>query len=219
MISPISFGSTYKVSSGSNFPLKQQVSYDALKSFCDKRCYPYNENSTYSIKQQYGNSSYKINTTIVIPDKEDTTLETFCANKGIEISKFERNKIMTPEKIYSRINPAPVGYRTTLINSNKFTGIIATQNDNDYNATHEKYERQDKKEADFMLQSGDSIPAATLSIKSSDNDKLKLRFVQKTDTPDDCMYFAMKKAGMEDIPVYMDNDSYNMACNLGLVKQ
>ncbi|MBQ9246148.1 hypothetical protein IJ182_07775 [bacterium] len=220
MITPISFGSTYKVASGSTFPLKQQLSYDELKRYCDNKWYTYNEKTTYNLKQQYGVSTYKVDSTIVIPDKEDIALETFCANKGISFNKFERSQIMKPEQISSRIQPAPFGYKKAIIDADKLTDALATVQNIDYKTTQKRYETKGKKENDYMLNSADPIPASTLKIiKPEDNkDSVKIEFVQQTEAPDDCMYFAMKDAGMKDIPVYMDNNSYKIANKLGILK-
>ena len=236
MISPVSFGSTFKVLTGSNYPTKQQIGYDALKKYCDTRWLPYNEKSQYDVKQQYGLSTFRISSTIVAPKTEDKNIEQLCKNGGVYFTKLDTAEIMKPAPIVERVDKAPQDYTMALINAAKLEKILENQEDNNFKETKADYLDNHKKETQFMLKSGDKIPASTLHITTwyppedvlpqikqtgkVDENSIVFNFEQQSsEVPDHCMYFAMQQAGLKNIPVYLDAESYKAADALGIIKK
>ncbi len=236
MISPISFGSTFKVITGSNYPSKQQIGYDTLKKYCDTKWLPYNEKSQYDVKQQYGLSTFRINSTIVAPKTEDKNIEQLCKSNGVYFVKLDTTTMMKPNTIVERVSEAPENFTKALIDAEKLEGILKSQEDNNFAETKADYTENHKKETQFMLKSGDMIPASTLYITTwyppedvlpqiketgiIDENSIVFNFEQKSsDVPDHCMYFAMKQAGLKNIPVYLDAESYKAADALGIIKK
>lgn len=235
MISPVSFGSTYKVSANSKDSINQQLGHEKLINYCEQKQIPYEETSTCTTIKPYGSTRYTTTTTIVSPKSEDKGIETFCKNKGINFHKYETNKLMQPNDIESRTAAAPQGFRTAVINPEKLEELLKSQQNNNIAHCKSDYKKYFQDKLDFMLKSGDELPATTLYLTpintkedmleyinkwGSDNlndDSLFIDFSQRTDDPDHCMYFAMKDAGMTSIPVYVNKDSYDIGKALGLL--
>ena len=98
MISKISFGSTYKVSSKGN----------DFNSFLDYKNFAFDktlENKGYLEQKDRLESKYPyeyvVDTTFVAPNSLDDSIEMFCANKGIKYTKFSPS--MTPEGIRTNL--------------------------------------------------------------------------------------------------------------------
>ena len=89
-----------------------------------------------------------------------------------------------------------------------------------------------------MLKSGNDIQTSTIYITSNgsqvedtldyiskygaDNlnkDQIIIDFAQRTSDPDHCVFFALKDAGFENIPVYVNDDTYKLANALGLIEE
>ena len=234
MISAVSFGSTYQIHSNQKMSIDKQFGYHNLTKYCKDNKIPYNEKAQYNVKHLYGNTEYNIDTVIVVPDKQDVSLEAFMAMKGVNYVKFETDKLLQTDSINKRIAQAPDGFKTVVINSDKLGQILRTQEDNNFRETRRDYRRHHKKEADFMLKSGWEIPVSTLYLTTWLNPEDELpriekgllepnavafNFAQRTNLPDHCMYMAMKEAGVKDIPVYMTNGSYQAAKALGIVEE
>lgn len=236
MISPVSFGSTYKVSANSKDSINQQLGHEKLIQYCDKNQIPYEETSTCTTIKPYGSTRYKTATTIVSPFSQDKGIETFCANMGINFHKYETGKIMNPENIEARVEDAPQGFRTAKINPQKLEELLMSQKNNNLAHCKSDYNKYFQDKLDFMLKSGNEIPATTLYItpwstkeealdyiknwgsSNLNDDSISVDFNQRTDDPDHCMYFAMKNAGMTSIPVYVNNDTYELGKALGILE-
>lgn len=234
MISPVSFGSTYKIVTSSKDSIKQQLGHDKIARFCEDIQIPYSETTTTSVSKPFGETRYQINTTMVANDREDKSIEAFFAANGINFRKYAIQSLMNPKVIESRVQPAPSGFKLAKINADKLEKFLLNQKDNNFNHCKSDYKKYYCDELDFMLKSGDDIPAATLYItpwgnknsaidyinrwgsENLNEDTMGINLAQRTDSPDHCMYFAMKNAGMNSIPVYMDNDSYELAQAMGL---
>ena len=221
----VSFGSTYKINH--SFNLNNAVSLGDLIDKCEQDKIPYN--------LQYGRNS--IMTTIAAADSQDKDVETMCARLGINYKKYSTDSLMTPQAIMCRVAQPPKGMQMVKIDADKLEKLIASQHDNNIGHCEKDYKKYYLSDTDFMLKSGDEIPASTLYINpemGKDNmleyikrfgkerinpDSIYINFSQRTDKPDHCVFFAMKDRGMTEIPVYMNQDSYEVANALGIVKR
>ncbi len=234
MISAVSFGSTYQLHFNKKNSVENQFGYHNLTKYCKNNKIPYNAIAQYNIKYLCGNTEYNADTVIVAPDKKDLPLETFMKQQGINYKKLETDNLLRPEEINKRIAKAPEGYYKVFVDSVKLGRILETQWDNNFRETKIDYKKHNKQEVSFMLKSGREIPASTLEIKTRYNPEEELpriekgllepnavvcNFEQKTNSPDHCMYMAMQELGMQDIPVYMTNDTYNAAFALGILRE
>lgn len=236
MISPVSFGSTYKVYASTN-NIREQLNYSKMTNFCDEKGFQYESDirpittpSMYQTPQQI----YTLTTEV--PDESNKDVEAFCTAKGIKFHKFENKDILKPESIYSRIQLPPIGYKKVLVDADKLSEFLQTQTDNNFEHCEKDYQKFFKKRTDFMLKSADRIPAPTLYILPTMGHKNALEYIrtygsdklnensvitdlsQRTEDPDHCLYFAMKDLGMKQIPVYVNRDTYEIGKALGLLK-
>ncbi len=235
MISPISFGSVYKIKTDEKSTIEQRLNTAEIDVYCKKRRIPYFETSQYAVRFPMKSSKYSIISTVIAPDKKDADLESFMASKGIQYKKYEEADILKPEAVIKRVKNAPKGFRTAIIDSEKLDKILTSQEDNNFRKTREIYQKQNKKETQLLLKSMDEIPASTLYITtwnrpdetveyirnngSPEKNSIVFNFEKLTDDPDNCIYFAMKGIGMKDIPVYLDDASYLVAYALGIIKE
>jgi len=231
MISPVSFLGTYKVNNQNPEKFSKFQKYaldkeleDGVKTSLKDEIIP---------KGDFLNFDYRAEQTLIVPDYMDYDVETFCANNGIKYKKYDTKDILNPNSVMSRIAEAPQGYKTVKINAKKLEELAEKQNSNlDY--CKYDYEEYYMDKIDTMLRNCKKIPATTLVINNlSGNEDLKdyinnygieylhngqllTCFNQKTDNPDHCIYFALKDMGVEDIPVYVDKESYEAGRLLGL---
>lgn len=223
MTSSISFKGTYVVDNQnprsfakfSSFALDKEKEYGVKTILKDK----------VTSNGKFGNINYKAKQILIVPDRMDTDVETFCANKGISYKKLSTKDLLNPDLIAGRIKNPPEGYKRVDVDSEKLKKLIKNQANN-LDHCKKDYNKYYKDATDTMLKKGDAITASTFRIYStSGNEDLK-RFVerygaknlndnqiivdfnQKTDEPDHCMYFALKDLGMKKIPVYVDERTY-----------
>ncbi len=231
MITPISFGSTYKISSNNKLPSKQQMGYDILKRYCDAKWLPYNERTVYNVKQPYGPSTFNMDLVIVAPKNEDKRIEKMASESGVGFKKLHTESLLDPKEITERVQDAPTGFKKAVVDAKKLETLLLKQDCNNLKKVKAEYNKTHKKQAKFIILSGEGIPASTLyisdslssAIKRNENDttaenSLSINILKQTDMPDHCMYFAMRDAGMTEIPVYMNENSYKLAAELGIVK-
>ena len=230
MITPISFGSTYIVTSSNKMPSKHQIGYDTLKKYCDTKWLPYNEKSVYELRQPYGPSTFKLDLIMVVPKNEDKKIEKMAFDKGIGYKKLNTDSLLDSQGIINRVQDEPEGFKKALIDAKKLETLLLKQDYNNFKSIKANYNKEHKKQARFMILSGEKIPASSLFISdlASPNDKnadgtvaqnsLSISILKQTDMPDHCMYFAMRDAGMTEIPVYMNEKSYKLAAELGILK-
>lgn len=233
MISKISFGSTYKVSSKDN----------DFNSFLDYKNFAFDktlENKGYLEQKDRLESKYPyeyvVDTTFVAPNSLDDSIEMFCANKGIKYTKFSPS--MTPEGIAYRID-APTGWmQKSRVNVAGLEKLLQRQSSN-IDCCEEDYNDYFKKDVDIMLKKGDKLPATTFVIRNQsgagttedavnyikrfgadrlNDNQLFIGFDQRTDDPDHCVFFALRDLGMQDIPVYVDADTQKIGVALGILK-
>ena len=232
MVSNISFGSTYKVSTMPNgydkfwdfqkFALNKEMQTGTQVRFNDK----------YDSKTKQYSASY----TMVVPDSMDDEIETFCANRGIQFKKLNTQEIMQKGAVLLRISDAPKGMRKVKIDAVKLFELAKNQQNN-FNYCEKDYYNYYMDNVDFMLKSGEEIPATTLLIHPSgssiddtldyiniygadglNDNQLFVDFNQRTDNPDHCVFFALKNLGIKEVPMYVDNDTYKLANALGILK-
>jgi hypothetical protein len=235
MLTPVSFGSIYRINTNEKSNPNQQFFSQEVGKYCEERRIPYTEISQYESNYPIRQQKFTTKTTIFAPDKKDNDLEIYLAAHGIKFVKHTQEEVFKPSSVISRVERAPEDYRTVIIDSEKLENVLICQEDNNFYSTKSLYKKGDRKEALSMLKSLNKFPASTLhittwynpeetreKIKSSgkvQNDSIVFNFEKTTEKPDNLMYFAMKEAGLKDIPVYMDDESYKTAQALGIVKE
>ena len=233
MVSNISFGSAYKVSSKQNgfdkfwdfqnFAAKRQMQKGVQVRFED----------SFAVKTK----QYEAIQTMLVPDSLDKDVEAFCANRGIQFKKINTKEAIQPEAILDRIKNAPKSMRKVTIDAERLFEIAKNQNQNLAHCEKDYYNYYYDK-VDFMLKTGDEIPATTLWISPSgskvddtldyintwgaDNLNKEQIFVEfnqvEEDDPDHCIFFALKNMGIKEVPVYVNEDTYKLASALGILK-
>lgn len=228
MISSVSFGSTYKINQP--FATTSSKQLDATYDLVDK-C---------AERRIRTNEVFKADSkavTIVSPDSLDSYIETLCVNRGIEFKKFTNKDLMTKEAIISRVQKAPEKMTKVKIDAEKFEKLASRHTESNIKYCAREYDRYFEDQANFMLKSGDKFPASTLYISSSMSNEdaieyanlygaenfnegsLQFNFAQRTNDPDHCTYFAMKEAGIKNIPVYMNDKTLELAKTLGILAE
>ncbi len=228
----VSFGSTYKVSNQNN---KNFVGFQQL--CVDKRM---NEGVAVDFKDSMSSKppyNYSVTYTMVAPDDMDNEIETYCANNGIQFTKLTNKELLSPSRIDSSIAAPEKDYKLVKINAKKVEELAKTQETN-LEHCEKDYKQYYDKQVDFMLKSGNDIQTSTLYINpngsqvedtldyiskyGADNlnkDQIIIDFAQRTSDPDHCVFFALKDAGFENIPVYVNDDTYKLANALGLIEE
>ena len=232
MISRISFGSTYKVSSKANgfdkfwdfqdYANRKEMSDNISTLFRD----------SFAVKTQQYEATYSM----VVPDSMDYEIETFCANKGIKFQKLNTKDLMETKSILKRIEDAPRGMKKKNVDVEKLFELAKNQQENISHCKSD-YLGYYKGRVDLMFKSGDEIPATTLWIHPADGDvdgaveyikrygadnlndnQLFVEFNQTTDAPDHCTLFALKNMGVKEVPVYVNEETNKIAKALGILK-
>ena len=231
MISPISFTSTYKVSDHDNIKLYkfQQFALDkesemGVKAISSGKFIKRANSATYD---------YKPEQTLIVPDYMDCDVEKFCANNCISYTKYDTKDLLDPKHIAARIACPKGGYRVVQVDAKKLEELAQNQESN-FEHCRSDYDKYYTDSVDTMFRKNREVPASTLVINNPSGNKNLWRyvnvygvnrlndeqvmfdFVQKTDDPDHCVYFALKDMGLEKIPVYVDSQSYEAGKILGL---
>lgn len=187
-------------------------------------------------KNYFSKPIYDFHINIIASDQKDGVVETYLANRGIKFKKVSTKNLLDKSNIESRIKEPSEDMKLVKINSEKLDEILKTQVNN-IRYCEENYNNYYKDNIDLMIKSGDKIPATTFhvvpageSVEDSidyinkfgadrlNNDQLILMFNQYTDNPDHCMFFGMKDLGMDNVPVYINKDTYEIGNSLGLFK-
>lgn len=235
MVSNISFGSTYKVSSLNNGYEKCLDFQSQAQRFCD-RYY----DSACSTKYTANKSdipysvSYMTDTTLVVPDNIDNKVELYCANHGIQYRKYDTAFLTDPKLVKLRIKHPERNLRQTNVNVDKLEKLISNQHTN-LSHCESDYNKYYKPTVDFMIKSADEIPASVLSILPTDfmmsdtiryiqrygaenlnPGQLMVDFTQAADAPDHCVYFALRDMGLKNVPVYVDDNTFKIGSALGI---
>ncbi|MBO5948622.1 hypothetical protein J6Q66_07290 [bacterium] len=228
MISAVSFGSTYKI----NHPFttltskKMDATYDLLDK-CEQR----------RIRTSETMKTDSMSVTIVSPDCLDSYIETLCANRGIEFKKITNDELMDKDMILSRVQKAPEKMIKAKINAEKFEKLVSQHPESNIKYCQKEYDRYFEDATNFMLKKGSKFPATTMYITTSmdkedailykqmngvenfNKNSIQFNFAQRTNDPDHCVYFAMKEAGIKNIPVYMSQDTYDLAKAFEIIEE
>lgn len=233
MVSNISFGSTYVVKNEGN----SEIAFDKFQDFIlDKEG---NDKASVGFVETCApkhSPSYCCEYTAVVPSAQDSSVETFCLYHGINYSKMTNKELLSFEKIKDRIIRPKAGMRIANINAKKLEEISKNQNSN-YDHCKKDYERYFANDVDYILKSGGSIPATSLYINTNgasiedtlhyidaygaenlNPEQLSIDFCQRTDDPDQCVYFGLRDLGMKHIPVCVDDNTYKLCEALGLIE-
>lgn len=142
---------------------------------------------------------------------------------------------MAEEAILSRVQKAPEGMIKVNVNAEKLQDLASQHPESNLKYCEKEYGRYFEEQTNFMLKSGNKFPASTLYInpmmskedaieyaekygaENFNKNSLHIDFAQHTNDPDHCTFFAMKEAGLKNIPVYMNKESYELAEALGLL--
>ncbi len=235
MITPISFSGTYKLygnakNASSCLELADNLYMDNCKTRID---FP-SANSLDKHKSE-------LSLTTVVPDNYNGAVEQFCKRNGIPYKKMDTDVLMKEKEINSRILVTEGNKKTPIvakINSEKLDKLLETQKIGNIKHNESDYEEYFKDDVNFLIKNGEPIRTTTFLITSNmagntndvleyldrfgDNlneDSLFLDFISQTDEPDQCVYFGLKDAGMKEIPVYMDKDTYLISKKLGLLSK
>ena len=237
MVTNISFTSTYRVSSQNN-------GYDRFSSFqdlalekeCEKGVGVFFKDG-FETGIPYSHNNYVAQYTIVAPESMDEEIEQYCLYNNIKYSKATDKELLDANSIQRRIQEPKDGMTLVKVNTQKLKKLLYEQYSNIEHCKSD-YKKYYKESVDFMLKSGDEIPATTLSIipDSANIDDaidyvkkygidliepgvLFVSWEQRTDSPDHCVFFALQNLGMKNIPVYMDVNSYKLANALGILEE
>ncbi len=236
MISPISFGSTYKKAIKDSSDSKQKSGYRELIKFCQDQDYNYELKESPRISLSHYSSEGSSALAIIVPDAYDSQIEAFCIERGINIDKYLSKDLMSPTGIVRRIKTPPIGYKMAYVNADRLNKLLGDKSDNNFEHCEKDYKKYFKKETDNIIRSADPIPAPTLYINSHVNKDQTLSYIkkyglkdldekfliinlaQRTYKPEHCLYFAMRDAGVTQIPVYVDDYTYEMGRALKIMR-
>lgn len=229
----ISFGSTYKIN------LKNDIQkQDNLTEFCCNNGLDYSSKleSTKVKSRGFSTPVTRINSTVIAPDEKDGLIEAYLANQGIKFKKLDSKELLSKSKIEARVEKPLQDRHLVKIDAKKLDKLIHNQDQNiDY--CEKNYENYYRDDVDTMIKSGDKITATSLyiiplgeSVKDTvkyinaygadrlNDNQLSFVFNQESDEPDHCTFFGMKDLGMNEIPVYVDNDTLKLGKALELIK-
>ncbi|MBR1617800.1 hypothetical protein IJ670_06575 [bacterium] len=233
MITPISFASTYKVNNKNKSAFGKFHTYALNKENENGVCAIFNDSLTIKGGRKRSAYEYFAEQTLIVPDYMDDSVENFCYQNGIHYKKISNNELFNKKELLQRVDAPKEGYRKANVDSKKLMELASRQLNNFSHCKHD-YDMYYAQSVDTMIKSGEKIPATTLHIASySDNQDLRryvnnfgvenlneeqvmLDFVQQTDNPDHCVFFALQDLGMDKIPVYVDEKSYEAGKILGL---
>jgi len=229
----ISFSGYYRF----NITTNNKESYSNLKhlnKYLDEQQKDGEKIKTAEKYRKHPYTGIEITKIVSVPDEKDSNLELFCIENNIPFRKLDTAGMTKINRLKSRIAPAPEGKTKANIDLDKFEEVMSRQSTN-FKHCKSDYENYYKDDVDYMLKSGEEIPASTLYLTSCigssglENyvelygaDKLNKNtiiadFNQETDKPDHCIFEAFKDLGMKKIPVYMDDDSFEIAKTLGIL--
>ena len=229
MFSSVSFGSTYKISSLNNRPFE----YNKFHLFALKQC----DVTKTDIHRDTYNFEPISTCTVVVPNEKDCDVEEYCQRSGIKYTKHTFNDLLNPANITKRIKQPKDNKIIAYADIDKLEQFAANQ-DSNLRACEKDYYEKYMDSVDYIIKSGDEIPATTLCITPKNNfnrenaisfiknygtSKLpcmaEMDFLQETDTPSHCMITAFKNLGMRNIPLYVDKNTYQIGQILGLFKK
>ena len=155
MISPVSFGSTYRAYITKQDAENGRYGFPQLTQHLDRNNIqytesivnpsltptPFNPYKTDDYSQyipsidDYAVSKY----TITAPDTEDAGIETILANLGVKFEKISTKDLLKPNAIRHRIKRAPKGYVLAAVNSQKLEELVKNQDTNFEHCKHDYF--------------------------------------------------------------------------------
>lgn len=221
MVSNIFFGSTFKVTNKNN-------SFEKFSKFQNyagaKKAY---DEAQVAMRDKLDPilQKYSAAVTMVVPDSVDNEIEHYCSYNGIQFTKKENNELLNHDEIKKRISEPKTGMHLVHVNSSRLENL-AENHDSNMKHCKNNYDKYYNEKIDFMIKSGEDIPATTLYLATPDiadpvldSNNLFIDFNQETDMPDHCMYFGLKEAGMETIPMYVNDETLALGSELGIFEE
>jgi hypothetical protein len=228
MISNISFSGVYKIKSTENdacdflkfqnFATQKQDNGEAkLKIENDvKHKYPY---------------TYTSQITMQIPDFNDDEFEAYLTNNGIKFKKIVQNTDEIIEKLKSKVADPPENYKKVYVNHKKLENLIENQETN-IEACEINYNDYSHQNGDIVLSPHKTIPATKMNIYAYGMKLDDIKKLDKNNLPqnnflidfsqedsDYFTYFMFRNAGMENVPIYVNNETYEIANALGIISE
>lgn len=130
MVSAVSFGSTYKVST--DWKTENIDAFNKFSEFCNKKCEE-NDNVRCSVKDSLltkGLRDYQATKTLIVPDFMDSEIETYCANARIKFTKLTNDQLLNEQSIIDRIEDAPKNMLKVNVNIEELKKYLTTQESN-----------------------------------------------------------------------------------------
>ena len=221
MVSNISFGSTFKVSNKNN-------SFEKFSKFQNYASTKKAYNEAQVVMRDKLDpilQKYSATVTMVVSDSVDNEIEHYCSYNGIQFTKKENNELLNHDEIKKRISEPKTGMYLVQVNSSRLENL-AKNHDSNLQHCKNNYDKYYNEKIDFMIKSGDDIPVTTLYLatpdiadKVNDSNNLFIDFNKETDMPDHCTYFGLKEAGMETIPMYVNDETLALGGELGLFEE
>ncbi len=232
-IHPVSFGSTYKVSTNSN---KEQLrAFDKFSNKCIELERKHKGISEYTDNyDNFQGQEFKASRILVADDDADNEIELFCIRNGIKYKKYKSSDFMIPS-VLKRIEQPKRKMSKVNISSKRLEKLLSAQAGN-ISLCENDYKGKYKKNVNYMLKSAVPFPTTTLFIKDNYGDiektlryinrygsdkldcgHLSFNFNRQTDNPDHCVYFGLKDMGITEIPVYVDDDTFDIAKALEII--
>lgn len=228
-----SFGSTYKFDLRNKDLVTSLVTTDSVADYCyDNNCYC-------QVQREIPNSSKNPKVgmvsqiSAVIPDDMDYDFENYCYQLGIKFDRYT-DEHLSQDRIIKRTELSEYATRDMeihLLNADKFEELLKNQPNNNIQHCQNMYEQYYKEKADGMIKSNLPIEPTNLyiipafegvkeyveryGVENLNYDSICLDFNQ-LDEFDHCNYFAMRNLGMNDIPVCVDSNTYEIGKVLGL---
>lgn len=194
MISPITFGSTYKI----NLNRSQMRDFDGQKynllDFCDKKDIKYtseykykngkaeiifNERNFPKKQRQLQRVMSGIEHTIFAPDCFDSRIENICNYYNIKFEKLNTDEITSPKAIAKRILPAPEGYTLAYLDIKALDELLKDQYDNNFSHCENDHIVFYGEKTEEIMKSGDKFAAPTLYITYSGANQTLKEYVDK----------------------------------------
>lgn len=152
---------------------------------------------------------------VVSPNDMDEKIDEMCNKAGVKFEKTETPNL-TFTDVLDRIEPTPIGKKLVFVDAEVLDFIFEKALDADSNIPQTKfgYTASNALKVNDILKGDGKIPLTTLHIRPSSEyiNGYSVNFVkQKENTPDECVYFALKNLGFKKIPVFVDTTTKDNA--------
>ncbi len=225
MISPISFGSIYKVQSSCQSLETKQDNVTQLVDYC------YNNGvETIDVMDP---KRKEVITTIYSPDDFDEKLESYCAVNGIKYNKCDTVAYKNIKNIEDRVDKPRYGYETVYVEPEKFDEYLYLPGGNAAKC-EDDYKRRFKEQCDNEALYAKKVSPSTVKVyflreglaklaKMYGDDYKKEMTIVKIDDSlgnnNQCMYFALRDCGCDKVPIFVDGDTKSFLTILGVLDE